>query len=322
MTRLRTLILIALVTLAGSAAAQGRDGKDSKAGKAVSEYVIGTGDIIQLNVWQVPSLDRELTVRPDGMVVLPMTGEIRAAGRTLKQLEQDIVSRLRDFNRNVTSVSLVVTEYQSRSIYVLGRVLKPGKYSYAEPINLFDLIRDAGGFTDDAQRTRVKLVHRDGNEESIEYANVELALNTGTLDKLPSVRAGDTVLVSKRGTTAGSDGVQLIGAVRAPSIYPLEEVDDLVGVLLLAGGPTELANLERVRLIRDDPARGSVAREVNVKAFLERGVASENPAMEPGDTVFVPSHPPSGGWLRGLRTLSLAIGTVASGIALYYAVSN
>jgi len=323
MTWLRTLILIVLVALAGTAAAGSKDSKDSKDSKAVTDYVLGTGDVLQLNVWQVPSLDRQVTVRPDGMIVLPMTGEIRAAGRTMKQLEQDIVSRLRDFNRNVTSVSLTVTEYQSRSIYVLGRVLKPGKYSYAEPINLFDLIREAGGFSDDALRTRVKLVHRDGSDESIEYANVDLALNTGTLDKLPKVQAGDTVLISKRGAAfAGNDGVQLIGAVRAPSIYPLEDVNDLVGILLLAGGPTEIANLEHVRLIRDDPARGSVAREVNVKAFLEKGQASENPTLEPGDTVFVPSRPPSGGWLRGLRTVSLALGTIASGIALYYAVTN
>jgi protein involved in polysaccharide export with SLBB domain len=47
---------------------------------------------------------------------------------------------------------------------VLGRVVTPGKYAYADPINLFDLIREAGGFAEDALRTRVKVVHRQGNE--------------------------------------------------------------------------------------------------------------------------------------------------------------
>jgi protein involved in polysaccharide export with SLBB domain len=251
-----------------------------------------------------------------------MAGEVRAAGMTVEQLEQQIVKRLRDFNRNVTEVSLSVTEFKSRSIYVLGRVVTPGKYAYADAINLFDLIREAGGFAEDALKSRVKVVHRSGEEETIEYANVELALNTGTLDKLPKVRSGDTVLVPKRtgNSFAGSGGVQLIGAVQAPSIYPLEEIDDLVGILLLAGGPDNDANLKKVKLIRNDPRKGTVAHNVNVQDYLENGNIRENPNCEPGDTIFVPRK--TGSFYRTLRTVSLAIGTVASGIGLYYVLSR
>lgn len=312
MKRLLCSLALACFLGTGTAAAQAGD----------SQYMIGAGDVLQLNVWQVPSLDRQLEVRADGVVVLPMAGEIRAAGMTVEQLEQQIVKRLRDFNRNVTEVSLSVTEFKSRSIYVLGRVLNPGKYAYADAINLFDLIREAGGFSEDALKSRVKVVHRSGEEETIEYANVELALNTGTLDKLPKVRSGDTVLVPKRtgNSYAGSGGVQLIGAVRSPSIYPLEEIDDLVGILLLAGGPDKDANLKHVKLIREDAHKGTVARNINVQDYLENGRVSENPNCKPGDTIFVPRK--TGSFYRTLRTVSLAIGTVASGIGLYYVLSR
>jgi polysaccharide export outer membrane protein len=312
MKRLLCSLVLACLLGTGMAVAETKD----------SQYVIGAGDVLQLNVWQVPSLDRQLQVRADGVVVLPMAGEIRAAGLSVEQLEAQIVKRLRDFNRNVSEVSLSVTEFKSRSIYVLGRVESPGKYSYADAINLFDLIREAGGFSEDALKSRVKVVHRSDGEETIEYANVELALNTGTLDKLPLVRSGDTVLIPKRtgNSYAGSGGVQLIGAVRSPSIYPIEEIDDLVGILLLAGGPDNDANLSHVKLIRADPTRGTVARNVNVKSYLEHGSISENPDIKPGDTIFVPRK--TGTFYRTLRTVSLAIGTVASGIGLYYLMSK
>lgn len=288
-----------------------------------TQYKIGVGDVLQLNVWQVPSLDRQIAVRPDGMIVLPMAGELKAEGRTLVELERQIVDRLRDFNRNVSEVSLSVTEYRSRSIYVLGRVVKPGKYSYADEIKLFDLVREAGGFLEDALRSRVKLVHRVGDTETIEYVNVELALNNGTLNQLPSVRAGDTVIIPKRVGSgyAGREGVQLIGEVRSPSIYPLENVNDLVGFMLMAGGPTDQANLKKVRLVRrSQGSAGSTARRIDVTEFLENGVLSSNPKIEAGDTIFVPRRPRS--WYRTLRTASLLLGTVGSGLGLYFALNN
>jgi polysaccharide export outer membrane protein len=307
---LQTLLVVCLC--AASAAAATKD----------SQYVVGSGDVLQLNVWQVPSLDRQITVRADGMIVLPMAGELRAAGLTVQQLEEQIVRRLADFNRNVTQVSVSVSEFKSRSIYVLGRVVTPGKYAYAEPINLFDLIREAGGFADDALRTRVKVVHRQGSAESVEYANVEQALNSGSIDKLPKVRAGDTVIVPKRNGTseAGSDGVQIIGEVRAPAIYPLEDVDDLVGVLLVAGGPNDSANLRKVRLVRDDPGGGTVASEYDVEAFLNRGIATQNPRCEPGDTIYVPRR--RSNLVRSLRVIPLALGSIATSIGIYYSLTR
>jgi len=292
------------------------------AGTKDSQYVVGAGDVLQLAVPQVPSLDRQLVVRSDGMIVLPMAGEMRAGGLTLTQLEEQVVRRLADFNRSVTQVSMSVTEFKSRSIYVLGRVVTPGKYAYADPINLFDLIREAGGFAEDALRTRVKVVHRQGNQEKIEYANVESALNGGNIDALPMVRAGDTIIVSKRNGTQefGADGIQVIGEVRSPSIYALEDVTDLVGMLLLAGGPTETSKLDKVRLVRTDSNGATKSTEYDVEAYLERGVASQNPDCQAGDTIYVPRK--LGTVSRFLRNISIGLGIVASGLAINAALQK
>lgn len=305
------MLLVALLSWATAAAAGPQD----------SQYVVGGGDVLQLNVPQVPSLDRQITVRPDGMIVLPMAGEMRAGGLTVEQLQYQIARRLSDFNRSVTSVSLSVAEFKSRSIYVLGRVVSPGKYAYAEPIGLFDLIREAGGFAEDALRTRIKVVHRQGDEERVEYANVEAALNNGDLDGLPTVRAGDTVIVSKRNGTweVGADGIQVIGEVRSPSIYALEDINDLVGIMLLAGGPTAEAKLGEVRLVRTDPNGKSVSHRVNVDDYLTKGLASQNPEVLPGDTIYIPRKGNVG---RVLRNISISLGIVLSSYAIYALTQN
>jgi protein involved in polysaccharide export with SLBB domain len=309
----RIIVFVLAVCIASGAAAGNKD----------SQYVVGVGDVLQLNVWQVPSLDRQLTVRADGMIVLPMAGEIRASGNTLQQLEEQIARRLADFNRNVNQVALSVTEVKSRSIYVLGRVISPGKYAYSDAINLFDLIREAGGFAEDALRTRVKVVHRQGEVERVEYANVAAALDGGTIDALPMVRAGDTVIVSKRNGTleAGADGIQIIGEVRSPAIYALEDVNDLVGVLLMAGGPSDQANLRKVRLVRADAdGGGTVAREFNLESYLNRGVATQNPRCEPGDTIYVPKK--RGNLARSLRVIPLVLGSIGTSLGIYYSVTR
>jgi protein involved in polysaccharide export with SLBB domain len=304
--------LLVLCAWAGTAAA----------GPKEAAYIVSPGDQLQLSVWQVPNLDRQLTVRADGMIVLPMAGEMRAAGLTLQQLEDQVVRRLGDFNRNVTQASVTVAEQKSRSIYVLGRVVSPGKYAYADAVNLFDLIREAGGFAEDALKTRVKVVHRQGEQERIEYADVEQALDDGSIDQLPVVRAGDTVIVAKRNGSvqAGSDGVQIVGEVRLPAIYAIEDVNDLVGVMLLAGGPTEQANLKHVRLVRSDATGGTTSVEFNVEQYLKQGIVAQNPTCQPGDTVWVPRK--RGAWAKSLRVVPLVLGSVASGIGLYYSLSK
>ncbi len=310
---MRRFILCCLLALCAGANA-------AIAGPKDAQYVVGPGDVLQLNVWQAPSLDRQITVRADGMAVLPMAGEIRAAGLTLQQLEEQVARRLGDFNRNVNQVSLTATEFKSRSIYVLGRVMSPGKYAYADAVNLFELIREAGGFADDALKTRVKVVHRENGEEKIEYANVEQSLNDGSIDKLPLVKSGDTIIVAKRNGTAeaGSDGVHIIGEVRTPAIYALEDVNDLVGVMLLAGGPTDMGNMKNVRLVRADAAGNTVATEYNVEAYLKMGAVSQNPMCQAGDTIWVPRK--RGALAKSFRVFPIVLGSIASSIGIYYAL--
>jgi protein involved in polysaccharide export with SLBB domain len=105
--------------------------------------------------------------------------------------------------------------------------------------------------------------------------------------------------------------------VRAPSIYALEDVNDLVGMLLLAGGPTEAANMGKVRVVRTDTTGRTLSHEYNVESYLKSGAATQNPECQSGDTIYVPRK--IGTWSRVLRNVSLTAGIVLSGFAIYNA---
>jgi len=121
----RSLSLVLLLTLLSTVSVP-RARAQYPSAVAGQPYHLGVGDVLQLSVWQQPTLDRELTVRDDGTVVVPLVGEVKAAGLTVPELEDLLARRLRSFNRDITEVSVTVSKYQSLQIYVMGAVAKPG----------------------------------------------------------------------------------------------------------------------------------------------------------------------------------------------------
>jgi protein involved in polysaccharide export with SLBB domain len=93
-----------------------------------------------------------------------------------------------------------------------------------------------------------------------------------------------------------------------------------MGVMLLAGGPTDQAHLGRVRLVRSDPVKGTTSQEYDVENYLKTGDTSQNPTCQPGDTIWVPRR--RGALVRSLRIVPLILGSIASGVGLYYTLNR
>ena len=112
---------------------------------------------MQLSISQQPELDRRLTVDDDGNLTVPLIGDVEAAGRSLAELEGEILAGIQVFHRDVTRVSLEVSAYNSQAVWVLGAVTTPGKYA-AHPVpNVWQAIREAGGVTVDGDLARVRI---------------------------------------------------------------------------------------------------------------------------------------------------------------------
>jgi len=133
-------------------------------------YVIGSGDVLAINVWNEPSLTRSSLVRPDGKISLPLVGEVQAAGQTPLLLEQNIAVKLRSYITE-PQVTVMVQEINSQKYNILGRIAKPGSYLLSATTTVLDAIAQAGGFQDFAKQKDVYILRQNpgGGESRISF---------------------------------------------------------------------------------------------------------------------------------------------------------
>jgi polysaccharide biosynthesis/export protein len=117
-------------------------------------YVIGTEDMLAINVWKEPEISKLVPVRPDGMISLPLLGEIKAAGLTPVQLKEQITIPLKKLMSD-PEVTVIVTEVHSLAFNIVGQVMKPGYYPLTRRMTVLDAIALAGGFRDFAKQKKV-----------------------------------------------------------------------------------------------------------------------------------------------------------------------
>lgn len=129
-------------------------------------YVIGAEDIIAINVWKEPEMSRTVPVRPDGMISLPLLGEIRAVGLTPVQLQEKITEPLKKLLSD-PQVTVIVTEVHSLTFNVVGNVLKPGYYPLTRRMTVLDAIALAGGFRDFAKEKKVYVLRTDASGKQV-----------------------------------------------------------------------------------------------------------------------------------------------------------
>jgi polysaccharide export outer membrane protein len=158
-----------------------------------SQFVLGAADIIRVNVWKNVELSQTVTVGPDGFVSLPLLGDVHVAGLTANQLGQALTAKLNSYVVN-PQVTVSVVDIRSRQVYVLGQVSKPGGYPLIAPINVLQLIAQAGGLSNYANRKGITILRlkQNGTQKiSFNYNNVVHGDGKQNIDLQP----GDTVVV-------------------------------------------------------------------------------------------------------------------------------
>lgn len=159
------------------------------------EYVIGTDDILEVSVWKNPDLSKVVTVRPDGMITLPLIGDLRAAGSTPAGLRDRIVERLKEYQETAVA-SVIVQEVRSYRIFVLGEVLNPGTYVMTRRTTVLQAVALAGGFNPFASRDLVLVRERadkNGKPEKISISFDDIVDEGESADKNLILRPGDTI---------------------------------------------------------------------------------------------------------------------------------
>jgi polysaccharide export outer membrane protein len=121
-------------------------------------FLLGPEDVLEITVWKNPDLSRTTSIRPDGLISIPIIGDVQAAGLTADALAHRISDRLKQFVAGSPAVSVSVRDLNSYSIFVLGEVTKPGKFQAKSYVTLLQAISMAGGFTEYAKKNKLQVV--------------------------------------------------------------------------------------------------------------------------------------------------------------------
>lgn len=179
-------------------------------------------------------------------------------------------------------------------VAIVGQVMRQGVHRVkAEKGRVLDAIFAAGGFAEGADIENVRVISPDGTERRL---NLKLFLTEGDISQNPKLQEGDTVIVpvsrlARKLTVVDTafvpyKTVSVIGEVRNPGTFQLPEHATLLDLLLIAGGTTPQADIERVTLIREK--EGESKFEVDLRKVLTEGEFQLLPELRSGDTVFVP----------------------------------
>jgi len=162
---------------------------------ATPDYVIGVEDRLSISIWKEPDLSRTVTVRPDGKITSPLIGDIRAAGRTPKELAADITTALSHFVKEPV-VTVAVEDIQGFRVYVLGEVNTQGALILRRKTRLLEAIALSGGLTPFANRSDVVLIRYDDDRESRTRIDYRKIVSGEKAELNVFLKPGDMIIVN------------------------------------------------------------------------------------------------------------------------------
>ena len=261
---------------------------------ASTDYVIGPQDVLLIISYDQADLSGKFTVEADGTFTYPFIGRVKAGGLTLRGVEQELKSRLKDGFFRDPQLSVAVEQYRSQRVFVIGEVRTPGAYMLTGDMSLIEalaragstlpgaggevlIVRPAGEPADRSDDRRGTDGGTNGpllpDAAGSEVTRVDLKqLQSGQLSRNLALRDGDTIFVPR------AESVYVFGQVRNPGAYPIQTGTTVLQALSLAGGVTDRGATGRVRVVR---LVDGEEREMRVELGDQ---------VQPGDTVIVPER--------------------------------
>jgi polysaccharide export outer membrane protein len=287
--------------------------------EAPNGYPLGPGDRIAIRALDVEEFNGQpVLIDRDGEINLPLAGRVRAAGRTVEELESEIASRLKKFLHE-PQVTVTITEFQSRPVSVFGAVDRPGVHQLEGPKTLWEVISLAGGLKHEVGDT-IKITRRldqgaiplpnartdETGQYSIAEVEVKSVMEMTSPEQNILIMPHDVISVSR------ANIVYVVGHVNRPGGFVTNGKLSVLQALSLAGGFQAHANAKEARILRlKDDSQNRTQIAVNLKKVLTGG--AEDLALRPDDILVIPHS----GWKEfGARAAAASL-AVATGVAIY-----
>jgi polysaccharide biosynthesis/export protein len=255
----------------------------------ITNYLIGAGDELIVDIWGYPELSGSHIVGPDGVITLALAGNFKVAELSREQAAENIRERLTSTYYNNLAVTVRVNKYNSNRILVLGKVQKPGeiKFGMSAP-TLLEAISLAGGLassrsallpTDDLPFTRAAVFRE---SDKIVWVDLQPLLMGEDLNLNLKLRRNDIVYVPE----ATEKLVYVLGAVNRPGAFPLTAHASFLEMLAKAGGPSREAAPSRINIIRPNE---KINTAINLNDLFD-GNNRVNISLQENDIIYVPTN--------------------------------
>ena len=238
----------------------------------VLNYKVGSGDVLQIDVFQVPELTKQVRVNGNGEIVMPLLGVIDVGGFSTAEIEQMLSSALAESYVRNPQVSIFVSEYQNQTITVMGALAQPGTFSINRPMSLLEVLAKSKGFTESAGNKIY--VQSDNNNYVVDLDTLRTGDQTANL----TLYGGDTVFVPISGT------IFVEGGVNKPGAYKMKGDIGIFKAIALAGGTSTYSNEKLVQVYRKQDGEETI-QTLNLNKIRD-GEASDITLLD-GDIVVV-----------------------------------
>ena len=240
----------------------GASSEDTAVIPVSSDYVVGPGDTLLINIWGSVQEGFPVEVDREGKIMLPKSGPLYVWGLKLKEAETRITQRLNEFYTNF-NVDVSMGKLRNIRVFIMGEVKKPGAYSISSQSNIFQALYQAGGPTKMGSMRKIKISSPDGKSREVDL--YQFLLNGVTADN-SIIQSGDTIFIPPVG-----DIVAISGNVKRPAIYETKSEILLSDLLDFAGGITPTGNLQRLQVerIKDNERRVIVDIELKNNNFKD-----------------------------------------------------
>lgn len=272
------------------------EAQEASPNKETPEYRIGPKDILDISVYGHDDLIRTIPVTQEGKIAFPLIGEVKVAGLTTKEAADKLAYLLeKDYIYN-PQVTVIVKEYVSQKVSILGDIVKPGPYYLKKPTRLSEIISEAGGIKSGNKKGRKIIIQRGGTEKAKGPEKKEgknSSQNTITLDMAKLLVEGDTSIDV---FLQNDDQIYIpdpniffvFGEVKTPGSYMIGDDYTIVKAITAAGGFNEWADTKKVTILREQEGKEAKIL-VNVDKAL-KGDRKEDIPILPNDVITVPAR--------------------------------
>jgi len=226
---------------------------------AAQDYILGEGDVLTITVYDQPDLKSVVRISGDGLITLPLIGQVQAAGQSVDQLSKKIEARLADGYLVHPQVTIFIEEFRNLKATILGGVRSPGLYELNGQTTLLELISKAGGLIEDAaSEAIIRRSNPDHEEQETITINLNELMEKGRLSQNLTIMNGDNIYIPKKKV------FYVTGEVKSPDAYTYIKGLTVIQALTKAGGFSSTAAPGRIKIIRSVDGKEQLLKNVNM----------------------------------------------------------